>query len=211
MKRLPGILMITPAILCFGLIRADAQSFVKGNIFVNAGIKISISQIKDQDDENDDDDGAASFTIPIVLEYAMSDKIGLGVEAGICNYFTGEDTITGAIADAHSFDLMLIGNFHWVRGSHVDLYSGLGLGFSSFRYESNDSKNSQFKSTGTYFRVSMINARFFISKSLAFDVHAGIPYMNFNNGRITDNLGSDYENPISFIGFDLGTGLTFRF
>jgi len=194
------------------LVEANAQSFEKGNFIINSGIKISVYNINDQDSEDsDDDDAASSYTIPIGLEYATSNKIGLGIEIGICNYFTGEDTITGAIAKANSFDVMLAGNFHWVRGTHVDLYSGLGLGISAFKYKSNDVRNSQFKSTGTYFRVGIFNARFFVSRAIAFDLHMGIPYMNFNNGRITDNLGSDYENPISFIGIDVGTGITFRF
>jgi len=106
-----------------------AQSFEKGNKIINSGIKISIYKVSNSDDQNDDDDGAASYTIPLGFEYALSDRIGLGAEVGICNYFTGEDTITGTIAEANSFDLLINGNFHWVRGGRVDLYSGVGLGF----------------------------------------------------------------------------------
>jgi len=188
-----------------------AQSFEKGNKIINSGIKISIYKVSNSDDQNDDDDGAASYTIPLGFEYALSDRIGLGAEVGICNYFTGEDTITGTIAEANSFDLLINGNFHWVRGGRVDLYSGVGLGFSSFKYESNDSKESRFKSKGTYFRLSLMNARFYVSKSFALSLHIGIPYMNFNNGRIDDKLGSDYNYPLTFTGVDIGTGFVFRF
>ena len=93
----------------------------------------------------------------------------------------------------------------------VDLYSGIGFGFSSFEYESNDTKESRFKSTGPYLRLNLMNARFFVSKSIALSLHLAIPYMNFNNGRIDDNLGSDYSYPLTFAGVDLGTGLVFRF
>jgi|GEM_PF-2309933 len=192
---------------------AFAQSFEKGNKVFDAGIKVSIYKITapDDDDGNDDSDGAASYTIPIGFEYALTNRIGLGAEIGICNYFTGEDTITGAIAEANSFDMLLKGNFHWVRGGRVDLYSGLGIGFSSFKYQSNDSKDSKFNAVGPYLHLNLFNARFYVSKAFALNLHFGVPYMNFSNGRIEDNLGSDYSYELKFVGVDIGTGLTFRF
>jgi len=56
-----------------------------------------------------------------------------------------------------------------------------------------------------------MNARFYVSKSFALSLHIGIPYMNFNNGRIDDKLGSDYNYPLTFTGVDIGTGFVFRF
>ncbi len=189
-----------------------SQSFSKNDKVISGGIKISIYKVSNNDEaEGDGDDAAASYTIPIGFEYAVSDRIGVGIEAGICNYFTGKDTITGTIATANSFDVMLTGNFHWVRASRIDLYSGIGLGISAFKYESNDSRESQFTDTGTYLRIGLMNARFYVSKAIALSLHFGIPYMNFSNGRIDDNLGSDYEFPLTFTGIDLGTGLAIRF
>ena len=190
-----------------------SQSFEKGNKIIDAGIKISIYKINnpDDDDNNDDSDGAASYTIPIGFEYAINNRLGLGAEVGICNYFTGEDTITGAIAEANSLDFLLKGNFHWVRGGRVDLYSGLGLGISSFKYQSNDSKDSKFNSNGTYVQVSLLNARFYVSKAIGLNLHFGIPYMNFSNGRIKDNLGCDYSFELIFAGVGIGTGISVRF
>ena len=198
-------------IVCgFYLNPALSQSFEKGDKVINAGIKISVYNINNYDDE-DDDGGAASYTIPIGFEYGLSNRFGIALELGICNYFTDEDTITGEIASANSTDLMIGGNYHWVRGGPVDLYSGIGFGFSDFKYESNDSKKSEFNATGFYMRFSLMNARFYIGKKIAFSAHLGIPYMNFDKGRIKDEWGSDYEYPLSFTGIDMGTGLVFRF
>lgn len=209
MKKL--ILMLLPVLALSFTKDLNAQSFAKGNKIISTGIKISIYKVSDNDENDDGDDAAASYTIPIGFEYAVTERIGVGIEAGICNYFTGEDTITGTIASANSFDLMLTGNFHWVRARKIDLYSGIGLGISAFKYESNDARESRFTSTGTYVRVGLMNARFYVSKAIALSLHFGIPYMNFNNGRIDDNLGSDYDYPLSFTGIDLGTGLAIRF
>ncbi|MBL0343603.1 MAG: hypothetical protein IPP71_23755 [Bacteroidetes bacterium] len=212
MNQIKSLLLLTIAVLSLpGTI--FSQSFEKGNKVIDVGIKVSIYKVNNPDDkdDNDDSDGAASYTIPIGFEYALSDRIGAGIEIGICNYFTGKDTITGTIASANSFDVLFKGNFHWVRGGRVDLYSGLGLGFSSFKYESNDSKNSHFNSTGPYVRLSLMNARFYVSKAIAINVHIGIPYMNFENGRIEDDIGNDYGYSLTFTGFDIGTGLAVKF
>jgi hypothetical protein len=130
MKKYPALLLLI-AIITASTGNVNAQSFVKGNKIIDAGIKISIYKVDDPDDndENGEDDGAASYTIPIGFEYAISDRIGAGIELGICNYFTEEDTITRAIAKANSFDVLLKGNFHWVRKGKADLYSGLGSVF----------------------------------------------------------------------------------
>ncbi len=105
-------LIILAGYFCSGNILA--QSFEKGDKIINAGIKISIYKVANPDKEEDDEDVAASYTIPISFEYALTNKIGVGAEIGFCNYFIGKDTITGTIATANSLDILLFGNFHWV-------------------------------------------------------------------------------------------------
>lgn len=209
----PALFLIMISFFLLNVFPVYSQSFEKGNKILEAGIKISVYHINnpDDNDENDDNSGAASYTIPFGFEYALSNRFGAGIEVGICNYFTGEDTITGAIAEANSLDFLIKGNFHWIRSSRIDLYSGLGLGVSSFKYESNDSKDSKFNSSGTYVQLNLLNARFYLSKAFALSLHLGVPYMNFSNGRIEDNLGSDYSYALTFTGVDIGTGLAFRF
>jgi hypothetical protein len=193
---------------------ARSQAFERGNFVIGTGIGISIYSVNnnnDNDQDEDDNDAAASYTIPISAEYALTDRIGLGAELGICNYFTEEDTITRAIAEAGSIDFLLTGYFHWVRGGKVDLASGLGLGFSAFHYESNDNVNSRFESTGFYLHLKLFQARFYLADFLALNLQVGVPYMNFENGRIKDDLGTDFSYPLSFAGMNIGTGLAVRF
>jgi hypothetical protein len=190
-----------------------AQSFIKGDKFLQAGIKIAIYNISDPDDldDEDDNDRAASYTIPIGFEYAVSNKFGVGIELGLCKYFTEEDTITRAIADAGSFDVLLRGNFHWLRTGKTDLYSGLGIGVSVFSYNSNDHNNSKYRGSGGYIHFGLINARFYVSPKVAILIHMGFPMMDSREGRIKDDLGTDAEYPLKFSGWDLGTGLTVKF
>jgi len=205
---LPVILVL---FLTSGSLTINGQSFEKGNKFINAGIKISIYNIKNFSENDDgDEDKAASYTIPLGFEYAITNRLGAGIELGFCNYFTEEDSVTRAIAEAGSFDFLMKGNFHWVKNGRANLSSGIGLGFSDFNYISNDNLDSEFKSTGFYFRLSLIDFKLFIGNKIGWNVFMGIPYMNFENGRITDNLGSDFSYPLSFSGFDIGTGLVVK-
>jgi len=205
------IFLIAGILMILSFTRVDAQSFEKGNWVLNTGIKISIYNINNPDSEPENDDKAASYTIPVGVEYAIGEKFSVGTELGICNYFTGEDSVTRAIAEASSFDFLLLGNFHWLRKTRVNMSSGLGMGLSSFRYQSNDDLNSEFKSTGFFFRFELIDFRIYFSQHFGMYASFGIPYMNFENGRITDNLGSDFSYPISFSGFDIGTGFAVKF
>lgn len=115
------ILILITGAVCLTGSPSLAQSFEKGNKIINAGIKISIYKVSNSDSQNDEDDGAASYTIPVGFEYALSNRFGLGAEVGICNYFTGENASTGTIAEANSFDLLINGNFHRISGGRVDL------------------------------------------------------------------------------------------
>jgi len=200
-------------VLIFLSTNVFSQSFIKGDKFIQAGIKIAIYNVTDPDDQDDadDNDRAASYTMPLVFEYAVSNKIGVGIELGLCKYFTEEDTITRAIADAGSFDVLLRGNFHWLRTERTDLYSGIGLGISAFNYNSNDRNNSKYSGTGTYIHIALANARFYVSPSIAILLQMGFPVMDFQDGRIKDDLGTDAEYPLKFSGWDLGTGLALKF
>lgn len=188
-----------------------AQSFEKGNKIINAGIKISIYKVTNSNEDDDGDGAAISYTIPIGFEYAVGKSIGVGAEIGICNYFTSEDSITGVTPKANSFDVLLKGNFHWLKSSRVNMSSGLGLGISNFTYKSNDDFESVFKSTGPYIRISLIDFKVYFTKNFGMTAIIGVPIMNFSNGRITDKPGSDFNYPLKFAGGDIGTGFVLKF
>lgn len=199
------VLLFTFPVFLFG------QSFEKGNKIINAGIKISIYKVTNSNEGEDDDGAAISYTIPIGFEYAIGKSIGIGAEIGICNYFTGEDSVTGVTPKANSFDVLLKGNFHWVKSSRVNLSSGLGLGISNFTYKSNDEFESVFKSTGPYIRISIMDFKVYFTKNFGMTAIIGVPIMNFSNGRITDKPGSDFNYPLKFAGGDIGTGFVLKF
>lgn len=215
MKIILGFLLIASCLLMHSPL--SAQSFEKGDILPFAGIKIAIYSIdnpNEQNDDDDEDDGkgmAACYTINFGCEYALGKRIGIGVEMGIPNYFTEEDTITRTIASASSIDLLIRGNFYWLRKERISLSSGLGIGTSTFRYESNDRLDSKYKGTGLCVRFSLLDLRVFVTKHFGITTAIGIPYMNYEGGRITDNLGSDFSYPLYFTGFDIGVGVAARF
>ncbi|MBK7855629.1 MAG: hypothetical protein IPJ79_12660 [Bacteroidetes bacterium] len=149
--------------------QVQAQCFEKGNKIIETGLAFTYLKYQsyNPDFEEKDNSEAANFSLPISFQYAAGNRRGVGLQLDIVNYFTERDTIKNAIATAKSFDVAAKFNFHWLKKNKTDLYSGIAVGVSSFKYEDNSSDEAEFNATGGTFRFTVIGSRFYISDHIA--------------------------------------------
>lgn len=189
-----------------------AQCFEKGNKIIETGLGFTYLKYQSYapDFEEKDNSEAANFNLPIAFEYAATNRIGVGLQLDIVNYFTERDTIKNAIATAKSFDIAAEFNFHWLKKNKTDLYSGLAVGISSFKYEDNSTDEAEFKATGGTFRFTVIGARFYISDHIALGTYFNTVGYSYKNGEISNKYSDKFPYELTGNGSQLGFSIGYK-
>jgi hypothetical protein len=201
------------ALLLLAVSSLHAQSFQKKNKIIELGTYLSVynTRLRDHVTHLEFTDRAASVTVPISFEYALSDKIGLQGELGFASFFTERDTNTNAIANAGGVDFIVSGNYHYVRSNKVDIFSGLGFGGASFSYESNDSRHSKLSGGGGIFMLHLVNARFYFSNHFGIKLNLDYSSFSFVNAEVSDDFGNYYKFDLYLTGTSFGGALVYKF
>lgn len=189
-----------------------AQCFQKNNKILETGIAFTYLRYQSYSPDFDEKDNseAANYILPIAFEYAAGSRIGVGIQLDIVNYFTERDTIKNAIATAKSFDVAAKFNFHWLKKNKTDLYSGITLGVSSFKYEDNSSEEAEFKSTGGVFRFTVIGSRFYISDHIALGAFFNTVAYSYKNGEISNKYSNKFSYELTGNGSQLGFSIGYK-
>lgn len=191
-----------------------AQAFEKGNVNVDLGLNLGFysttSTFKVQlpflgATTVSNTDGAASFIVPIGFEYGISNKVGLGVQLGVVNYFINNEDSTETTESVKSVDFALKINYHLINSDKNDLFLGLALGGSSVNWK--DLDGTELKGGGSY--VSLyLSDRLFLSDH--FGILFNLGYTTYNYTNITSN-GNTTTLTWTLRGLNIGTGLAMRF
>ena len=205
-------LVLISALSLATAISTNAQSFDKNKKVIDAGIRIAVFDIegKAPSDSVAHKDKAASSIIPLQFEYGVGKRIGVQAEFNVVTYFTSKDTIKNSVATANGFDFSIKGNFHWLRAKRVDLFSGIGIGYSSFKYHDNSSDDAKYKGSGSTWQFNLITARFYLSEHVALGVNYTFLGYSYPNGRITSNTGVDTAYKIKLNGQAGGFAFSYK-
>ena len=224
--------------LAFALLVTDtlnAQAFQKGNKNVDVGIgfgfygtKIKVTNTisnagGSSDSSYTDTDGAASRVIPIRFEYGLTDKIGLGLDLTISNYYIDEED-EDEIARVNSFDIGVRSNYHLLNSDRNDLMVGVGLGLSSMNWEAEPNQGQfidSYSGSGLYLSLEVAD-RIFLTDHIGILLNVGYRgyFYSALETKLTpegeeffQNSGVDFKQEIdwTFSGFTLGTGVAVKF
>nr|MDQ3048805.1 porin family protein [Bacteroidota bacterium] len=146
------VLMIAAIAL---ILNANAQdkAFEKGNVVVGLGAGLGIYKTKIHSEQtyggikysDDTTDAAASAIFPLMVEYGVTNWLGIGAKFAFSNYFEETDSISGRKATTRAIDAGLLINFHLVKSRRFDMPIVVNVGYSNFKISNNDIYDSQAK------------------------------------------------------------------
>ncbi|MCO6499020.1 MAG: hypothetical protein J5I47_01410 [Vicingus serpentipes] len=209
---------------------ANAQAFQKGNINIDVGIgfgaystityfttpAFTFGPITIPSQTISERDGAVSTMIPIIFEYGVSNKIGLGAEIGFVNYFIEDSTENddGTVSlnqteSVKSVDFMVFCNFHLLDAEKNDLYIGLGFGGSSVNWEFKNTGET-YSGSGGLFKL-YLRDRIFFNDNVGLLLNLGYTSYVYNNMETSNANAALNSLKWNVKGINIGTGLALKF
>jgi hypothetical protein len=190
---------------------SHAQSFQKHDMFIDLGFGLGIYNTTTYNYVNDSNKTGktASVVIPLSFEYAIGNRIGIGLQLVTESFLSSKDSTKGNKPTAHAGSINLLGNYHFFRTDHTDLSAGLALGGSNFTYNQNNATDAMFTGGGTYFDLHF-SGRFLFGKHFGMLVSLTFPTMTYNQGVVSDNIGDSFNLDLKLRGYIIGTGFTFK-
>ena len=209
----------------------NAQAFQQGNKNIDVGIGFAAygtkftttNTVNNVETSSSETDGAASTIFPISFEYGITDKIGLGVDLTISNYFIDEED-KDTISNVNAFEFGIRSNYHLLNSDKNDLMIGVGLGFSGMNWEAEPIAGQfidSYSGSGIYWTVGVTDRIFFSEHiGILFNVaYRGYFYSALETKLTAEgeaffeaaNVDFTQEIDWTFSGFTVGTGLAVKF
>ena len=219
------LFFLLPVFFLFSFQNVNGQAFQKGNFNIDLGIGFGAykTTTKFQFDffgtpiTFTEEDGAASGMFPLSLEYGISNKFGLGLEFGFCNYAIDDSTedsngnlVMNNTESVKSTDIMLFCNFHLLDSEKNDLFIGIGFGSSNVVWTFKDNLSYEYTGRGGLFKF-YIKDRIFFSESVGILFNLGYTSYVYNNMEASDNNAILEGLKWNVSGVNIGTGLALKF
>ena len=166
--------------------------------------------------KNDTTDAAASAIYPLSFEYGVTNWLGLGARLAWSNYFEETDSISHIKPRVRAIDAAFVANFHLVKSRRFDMPVSLTLGYSNFRYWSNDPFDSQAKDNGLSFGLGLTPRIYFGNHiGMYFNLgYAGYSYPSVLFSNDADSNVNDENNWLYKLkgnGVNIGIGMIGKF
>jgi hypothetical protein len=219
------LLFLLPVLFLLPFQNIKGQAFQKGNFNIDLGIGFGAykTTTKFQFDffgspiTITEEDGAASAMIPLSLEYGISNKFGLGLEFGACNYAIDDSTedVNGTMIENNtesvkSRDVLLFCNFHLLDAEKNDLFIGLGIGSSSVVWTFKDNSTYEYSGRGGLFKL-YIKDRLFFGEHVGMLFNLGYTSYVYNDMKTSDNNAILEGLKWNVRGLNMGVGLALKF
>lgn len=240
-KLVPSLL--TVFLLSAAPMLSQTQPFQKGNWIVDAGVgfgnyvttlKTETTYYNNQYNNNPiygsslegASDPMGSIIIPVKIEYAISNRFGVGLKFGQNNFLVNNNDIYNT-SSIRSRDFGVRFNFHLNTNEENDLFIELILGSSNIKWLYNDFSNSNLsslKGRGEYISLGF-NDRFYFTNHVGLLLYFNItryyyqkltptyvsnPQTQTNPPYNTTTYTTNYIN-FDMIGVNFGIGFTLKF
>ena len=187
----------------------QAQSFEKGKLVAEVGIGLGIYNTYTLDKQNNSDttDRAAALVFPVLVEFGITNRIGIGGLFKYSNYIEGNDS--NSTVGVNGFDFMLRPAFHFLNKNRIDMSLHANLGGTYISYRDNGITNVQATGFAGIFGGGL-DVRMYVSDVFGMFIDYTYNSFSYNNLKLTDNQGTNYFYKIGFNGGNVSTGFVFK-
>ncbi|MEM9024046.1 MAG: hypothetical protein AAGB22_09910 [Bacteroidota bacterium] len=207
-----GLFLIGIATTTFG------QAFEKGKFLLSGGIGLGIfgttSEWKITDNFTlRNEDGAFGINIPIAAEYAISNRISLGIVLQPVTYIDDpDDTADANDENVPGFTFGITGAYHFITTEKLDFFGNMVLGAGTLNFPENDN-NDEFAFSGAHLKLG-VGLRKYFSNRVGWFCTLGYAYYGFQLSEfIADGTELDTDEidwDFTFNGLELATGITVK-
>lgn len=150
-------------------------------------------------------------TLSLHYERGVLNWLGLGLKAGMSDYFTEKDSITGDKPKVNALDVSVLVNAHFVRARYVDMLGGFNVGYSYMNWSAGDQYISNAKGGGLMYDIH-IQPRFYFGKHVGMFINLAYIHYSYANMDFT-NTYTRLNDVVSLRGggVNFGLGLQGRF
>jgi len=194
----------------------SAQSFHKGALVFDMKGAIDVYNTKytykliSTGQDTTVEDKAANRNIAFGLEYGVLNRLGVGIRYNRAKYFAANDDSTHLAPNIYSNNIMLLVNYHVLKGKVFNLVGGINIGYSALNVITNNINKDEIYGKGLYFDIH-VSPRVYMGR-FGFQLDLGMPFVNYN--KMTSNNPYFNQNVLAQwkgLGYSIGMGIQFRF
>jgi hypothetical protein len=207
--------------LALSIITNAQSSFYKGAIVADVrtgfeiyNTKLSLTNMNNntsRDTVQTDKAGTSYFAFS--SEYGLHKMFGVGFGINKHKFISETDSATGQKPDMRSTDINLVLNFHAVSTKRFDMVLGTEVGYSSFRFASNDKVNTILTGKGGMFAAFYANPRIYFGPvGINFRLYTPMfSYKKIESNNVDFNKYNKLNQFKGSSAFGISAGIQYRF
>jgi len=188
-----------------------AQSFEKNDKIIEAGFGLGIydTRIYQKTTNNSENNKAAAWVFPLTFEYAVANRLAIGLGYKYSNFITGNDSVNTK-EQMNGNDIILKPTFHLIKTKRINIYIGALAGLAWVNYQVNDINKSFVKGDGTILAF-IFGTRLYLTKNIGLCLNYTFNNYNFVDLTLANNQGYSDKLDLSLKRGNVGLGLALKF
>jgi opacity protein-like surface antigen len=189
-----------------------AQSFSKNDKIIEAGFGLGIydSKIYQKSTNNSETNKAAAWVYPFSVEYAVANRLAIGVGYKYSSFIMGNEDTVNTNAKVSGNDIVLKPTFHLLKTKRINMYVGALAGLAWFNFQVNDTNQSFAKGNGSLLAF-VFGTRLYVTKNIGLSLNYIYNNYNFVDLTLSNNQGYIDNLDLSLKRGNVGLGLVFKF
>ena len=211
MKKQLNIILLIIGVAFVTSTQTIAQSLKKNDKIIEAGFGLGIynTRIYQKVTNFSETSKAAAWVFPISLEYAVANRLAIGIGYKYSSFITGNDSVN-TNEEMNGNDIILKPTFHLLKMKRLNMYVGALAGIAWVNYQVNDINKSFVKGNGTILAF-VFGTRLYITRNIGLCLNYTFNNYNFVDLTLANNQGYNDKLDLSLKKGNVGLGLAVKF